>query len=694
MMRPEHPLHSCPGGERQQRVTVAMLTWKRLIFFGSTLALGGVACAPEEGSGSEAWKQLAEIDPSSCWQQSTIDSPLSSVTTPAASRRDSFCLTELLRNCAGDASLTVYGSARTGSSGDSSPASDPFLGAVYSDVREMARQWAASTLMTGLLSGGGIGAMDAASRGALQGGTSRTDGRGPQVVGVSADIIGAFESFISDTSRSRFSTIPGTDSPCAYVASSFGLRQTAIATHPPYHFSVTMGGIGTDYEALEVINRLALGELDPSTAHLNFMTPSAAVLAQGDGLGSLTSPLSFWSSLVDELKQYHSADDQRVRWQLEPSSTSADNVQTGLLSVANGGIAGLRVSFAQGAEATAQTLLEAHKPTELLSESIKRVRLDAQLDCSERSKTGATALQRFSTQWSVRRQYGPRGLPNEVERDVRCARQVIGAALGLPEATQHPEPSAADSVTAKWDPRALLVLGSSAPVTPQDKTKLFVEAFVEELLRRLNPAPKDCGTERSKFSGNVVMPLLTPGGGGYLSAAHTGAARAGVSSVGFFLDHGPTKAIELGSAASRAETLSPERLRSYTFTSLGGFEEELIDQARLVVVAPGDLRTAWQLRHLLVKLRQFRSRNSARGSRVPIVLIGSGTILELDPSWQRLDHRLRWLTQIKTASQTLGAMVRYIGLGTVQSKDLRTKASTEAHNLMQAYPDLGMSLAQ
>lgn len=653
------------------------------------VALLPACLSPDNRGVSRAKLELPQFEPEDCWKDDAPDGEAALVrtSTPASAARDSYCMHLLHARCAPNGAHTVYGSARTqpGTAYDASRNGQgtPLLYQAYDEVFAFANKLGQDSQLSLQSGGGNVGAMRASSlgmRAGLDGHTERASSPDVHVLGIAADILKINEKKIN---AELFSSFGEEDERhiCAYSASSFGLRQTGIATHWPYSFTVTMGGNGTDYEVFEVLARIALGELPQATGDVrgtfvHFMTPA----------GHVGSAYAFWETLFDEIESFPHVDTSHG---VSINELSSDGKRSDY--ALRWGERSLPLVFTKGVEASAVAVLQhqaslgASQWSDYRARALRAIQNAAQLEgegCGVRLADGQRALARSEVQQGS---FGPRAHPDEVYRDVHCARQALLKAL--PDGKR----AAVDAAwsTGRWNPQAILVLGTHYPLRDPRHQKLA--EVLDHLLQGLVGDGDAACNGASDSNPWRDAPILTPGGGGFLSVAHQAAAKANRGHVTFYLDHGRAEGItdpENGNPLNGASSQVATELHAYTFTSLGSLEEELVEHARMVIALPGSLRTAWQLRHALMKLREFR-KNLARD--LPFVILGTHASIDQDEDWQYFAKRIRFLESIQTAGPRKGGSsllqaITYAGIDTLLGQNPQEKAQTLLGQLLQTEP--------
>mgnify|MGYP002780185872 CR=1 FL=1 len=620
------------------------------------------ACSPSDESGDWRAKRASwEFRPDHCLDYDFAKGREES-TTPYEAARDIYCIALMRQQCASRGAVTAYGSSKTGTF--DRPSQVAFFNAVYQETFATTREWALQVLDPpySIQTGGGTGNMDGANRGLLQ---AIAESRSQQSatrksLGITAAILRKREvpvdrqrvSPLEDAAQGESKRI------CLYIASSFALRQMALATRYPFDFLLFMGGIGTEYEALEVLMRLYVGELSPEEVQLIFASPSSDAMRLLDGSPPLG--LDVWGAFLRRLASLSTPRGERLLAESSTPTGGYETYETPAFEARR-----RLVYLTRGAHAPVEILRALHeqdtRPSGGATQASPRIELPSEAECNSRSAQGQPASKPSHERVANVADESAK----EAALDVYCARNLV-----LKAADSASTFDAADEERALWQPRMLWLVGASHPLSSPRHRALaeFIEALVPALSRSLAAlgSAKTQGSDARAALPSVCapaasLPLLTTGFGGFLSQGHRAAESAGIKHLAFHLDHGPWTA---------AESEMSELLSSYTFHNLAIREEEAVEHAAAILVAPSDLHSEWQLRHFLMKIRQFRA--SVARQSLPIVLVGTRAIEE-DEDWASFHRRMQELAALGTIESDWRHWFSYLALNELAAPDLEGK---------------------
>ena len=631
--------------------------------------------------------------------------------TPKMYARDLACIKAVQDICEPDGALTVFGSASSFSAGNlekieatkNNLVLQERLIAAYHDTYELLRIFAQSSSTASLSFGIGPGNMRASVRGMRfgQGYTEFTPevpsndseawpiiddtlgiplGEGKflrrRVMGFTAAVIGNFErANLRAASRVAKRT-------CGYIANSFALRQLGLANHELHPFVATIGGFGTVYEILEVLDRLALDELDPELTRI-FLHGASAVSVDDitydpeAGTRFWDEVLSFFRGLrltADEKASLHPdnllalGEREKTLQEILDFEEDSEPDQARLAAEtlpAVTALEGCEVEPAEPGEDVPTDMVDAWE------KEAARVALAETTVCSDFDIDEPNVSDLFeSLIQGDKRQEDPRRPRHPIDRNGKRFRR-----KGVDIRNHDPQKIAIDAYRGRllirqytdggdvssfgfrgpqqgvaWNPRALSVIGSSDRNLQNDPIAQFLKAFIPELLEKSGSRPECTNTESTR--GPV---LLTNGLGGYMDAAHRGAKRANLSSLIFHLDHGAratgwrrTTRLDENFAQVSEGKGEGRQVAATTFTSVAMLFEEMAEHTRVLIAAPMDLHSAWLFFHHLVKSKQFR----APYANIPIIMVGKLPTMSADPDWRHFYSLSRHLTDFGTVPES------------------------------------------
>lgn len=565
---------------------------------------------------------------------------------------DAFCMADALKRCAPLGGLTFFGSARTDQNsaehinssrfaveegepvppGDNSFPSDKIM---FSFTQALGKAWAlmpsseAGTTMNGLhpiMSGGGGGMMKAANSGVFLAHAGKTP-----IASVDHSLA-AMKATFGPTIG--FSTFFGTDQElfesegltqeCAFRAASFSQREADLVDRSA-GFVIARGGCGTEWEVYEALAKIEAGLLPPGTP-MAFYSPyrlewetlkermSEISLRYAKGYAKPRSgqAASTWFA-ADVPVSKHSPSTQQYTF-LNNSKLLFSNNKADTLAFLK---ANMKPNPFRGDASQDNSSVSDSELATLKNGDYFTFTEDG--DCKARYGTNFTNHTNETMPNSVTAPITAKvpqpATPFELARDAFCTKAfLIGHKVALEVNSE-----ANKNLTKENDGRGMLVvIGSRHRLGKSDERD---QALAQKIRSITGAWAKNFG------EGGNFKPVATIGGGGFLDAAHMGAADANQPSVVFGLDYGPSFSVPA----------IQKKLLQYTFASFSQREAELIDRAAAILIAPTDVNTEWQLFHIMSKLQTKKLLS------VPVVLLSQTKGWEGNKEWGSLGRRLDFM---------------------------------------------------